>query len=479
MFSLDRASPVPLATQIEQQLIQLLQRGRLAPGVRLPSIRHLAQQLGVSPNTVVNAYDRLVADGHVEARSTAGYFAAASGSTQPDVASLIEAGVEQDAIWLVQQANDLPPGMLQASSGALPPAWLQEAAPASVLQRAFASLPGDMATRCPPQGWVPLRERLALMLRGHGIAVDTSRVLTTTGATQAIDLICRAYLNPGDAVVVEDPVYHLLIARLNDSGVRIVRVPRLPEGMDLARLEQALVEHRPRLMFVQGSVHNPTGWTSTPGNLHRVLSLAEKHGVLIAEDDVYGHLLPGQRTSMAQLSGLDRVIYFSSFCKVLSPALRVGYIVADPALLKPLLRQKIMSVMTSSSLVEAVTTELLAAGRVRKHVERLQARLAGARSACLQVLQDVGVRFEQPAQAGMFLWGRLPEGVAVEPLVKDAWQQGILLAGSATFGSEATSAGCLRFNVVYAQNVQLSRYLKERFALLEHTRNSLARIAQG
>ena len=112
-------------------------------------------------------------------------------------------------------------------------------------------------------------------------------------------------------------------------------------------------------------------------------------------------------------------------------------------------------------------------------VQALQSRLAGARSASLQVLQDVGVRFEQPAQAGMFLWGRLPDGVAVEPLVKDAWQQGILLAGSTTFGSEATSAGCLRFNVVYAQNVQLSRYLKERFALLEHTRHSLARIAQG
>lgn len=479
MFSIDRDSPVPLAVQIEQQLVRLLQRGQLAPGVRLPSIRHLAQRLSVSPNTVVNAYDRLVADGHVEARGTAGYFAAATGPVQADVASLLEAGVEQDAIWLVQQANDLPPGMLQASSGALPAHWLQEVAPASVLQRAFATLPGGMGTRCPPQGWVPLRERLALMLRGQGIAVDASRIMTTTGATQAIDLICRAYLKPGDAVVVEDPGYHLLAARLRESSVRIVGVPRLPDGPDLARLEQALVDHRPRLMFLQGSLHNPTGWTASPGNLHRVLSLAERHGVLIAEDDVYGHLLPGLRSSLAQMSGLAQVIYFSTFCKVLSPALRVGYVAAEPSLLKPLLRQKIMSVMSGSALMEAVIAELLAAGRVRKHLERLQARLAGARSASLRVLEDVGLRFEQPAQGGMFLWGRLPDGVAVEPLVKDAWQQGILLAGGATFGSEVTSSASLRFNVVYAQNVQLSRYLKERFALMERTRSSLARIAQG
>ncbi len=478
MFVLDRDSPLPLAAQIERQLLALLQQGRFAPGMRLPSIRQLAGQLGVSPNTVVVAYDRLAGEGWLEPRGTAGYFAAAPAARPADEAALIEAGVERDAVWLVQQANDQPSGLVQASSGSLPTAWLQDAVPRSVLQRAFDALPGGMAARCPPQGWLPLRERLASMLRTQGIAADAGCVLTVSGATQAIDLICRAFVQRGDAVLVEDPGYHLLRARLADSGARIVPVPRVPEGVDLARFEAALFEHQPRLAFIQTRLHNPTGWTAAPGNLYRLLSLAERHGVVIAEDDVYGQLLPGSTTTLAQLSGLSRVIHYSSFCKVLSPALRVGYLAADAALLQPLLRQKIFASLSGATLNESVMAELLASGRVRKHMERLQQRLAAARQASLRVLQELGISFESPGQGGLFLWGQLPAGVELEPLVKDAWQRGILLAGGQVFSVLDGHARSIRFNVVHAQHVRLSRYLRERFEMLSAAQRSLARIAR-
>jgi DNA-binding transcriptional MocR family regulator len=479
VFTLDRDSPLPLAQQIESQLMALLRQGRLAAGARLPSIRRLAAQLGVSPNTVVVAYDRLVAEGWLEPRGTAGYFVALPASRPADEATLIEAGVEQDAVWMAQQAHDMPAGLLQASSGALPASWLQEAVSRSVLQRAFDSLSGGMATRCPPQGTLTLRERLSTLLRTQGIVADAARIMTTAGATQAIDLICRAFVKPGDAVIVEDPGYHLLQARLADSGARIVPVPRVPDGVDLARFEAALLAHRPRLAFIQTRLHNPTGWTASPANLYRVLSLAERHGLVIAEDDVYGHLQPGAATTMAQLAGLSRVIYYSSFCKVLSPALRVGYLVAEPATLQPLLRQKIFASLTGATLNEAVMAELLAGGRVRKHMERLQQRLAAARQATLRVLQDIGLGFDMPGQGGLFLWGRLPDGVALEPLVKDAWAQGILLAGGPTFSCLAEHAQSVRFNVVHAQNVRLGRYLRERFEALAATRRALEKLARG
>jgi len=478
LFTLHRQSSVPLAAQIEQQLRLLINRGQFAAGARLPSIRQLAQQLGVSPNTVVVAYDRLVAEAALEARGKAGYFVSPWVHGGSESAALLEAGDEQDPAWLAQQSNDQPPGLLLASSGALPASWLQDAVPATVVQRAFAALPGGMATRCPPQGLPALRERLALLMRSQGIPVDASRVMTTQGASQAIDVICRAFVQPGDAVVIENPGYHLLPVRLEQAGARLLSVARGPSGVDLAQLELLFAEQRPRLFFMQNTLHNPTGWTAPAANLHRVLTLAETYGVLIAEDDVYGHLLPGQGTRLAQLSSLSGVIYFSSFCKVLSPTLRMGYLAAEPALLKPLLKHKIYASMTGSALNESILLELLAAGRVRKHFDRLQGQLGAARSSTIRQLCATGISFESPGEAGLFAWGTLPEEVDVDVLVKDAWQQGILLAGGAMFSPVGPVSRCVRFNVVLSQHVRLTRYLEQRLDALARGQGELRRLAQ-
>jgi DNA-binding transcriptional MocR family regulator len=228
---------------------------------------------------------------------------------------------------------------------------------------------------------------------------------------------------------------------------------------------------------MQNTLHNPTGWTAPAANLHRVLTLAERHGVLIAEDDVYGHLLPGHGTRLAQLSSLSGVIYYASFCKVLSPTLRMGYVAAEPALLKPMLRQKISASLTGSALNESILLELLAAGRVRKHFDRLQGRLSAAHATSLRMLRAAGITFDSASEAGLFLWGRVPDGVDVDVLVKDAWQQGILLAGGATFSPVGPTAPCLRFNVVLSQHVRLTRYLEQRLEALAQGQGALQRLA--
>lgn len=490
MFSLDRASPLPLAAQAEAGLRELIERGQLVAGARLPSIRRLAAQLEVSPNTVIVAYDRLVADGRVHARGKAGYYvseASAGGGVVDD--SPLEAGEEQDPLWLAQQSYEQRPGLLQASSGALPLAWIEDVVPLSLVQRALAKTPGGLAARCPPQGLPALRERLAMQMRAQGIAVDASRVLTVAGGTQAIDLICRAFLQPGDAVVVEDPGYFLLFGRLRQAGVRVIAVDRRPDGVDLDQLEAACAEHRPRVAFLQPVVHNPTGWGSSAANLHRVLRIAERHGVLIAEDDVHGPFVAGQPTRLAQLAALERVIHYSSFCKLLSPGLRLGYLAADPQLLKPLLREKIYAVLATSPVAEWVLLEVLASGRLRKHAERVQARLAAARLAAARNLRQAGIVFDHVADDGLFLWGRVPDGTDIEGLVKDAYRNGIVLARGATFRADAQAAAGdphIRFNAGISQQARLADYLGERLravALAGDLRavalagNALARMA--
>ena len=295
MFAIDRSSAVPLTDQIEARLRGLIAGAQLAAGVKLLSIRLLAAQLGVSPNTVITAYDRLVAAGLIDSRGTAGFFVCERDNAASDDA-LLEAGEEQEPVWLAQQAHDQREGMLLASSGALPTSWLADAIPAALLQRALARASGGMASRCPPQGLAELRERIAMLMRSQGIAVDASRILTTYGGTHAIDLICRTFVQPGDTVLVENPGYFLMFGRLRQAGVRIVPIARRPDGVDLDALEAACVEHRPRLLFIQSVLHNPTGWGSSAANLHRVLLLAERHGFLVAEDDVQGHFHPGHAT---------------------------------------------------------------------------------------------------------------------------------------------------------------------------------------
>ena len=476
MFSLDRDSPLPLADQIEARLRALIDSAQLPPGAKLMSIRRLASQLGVSPNTVVTAYDRLVAAGLIDSRGTAGFFISEAATSSTDEAALLEAGEEQEPVWLAQQANDQRAGVLQASSSVLPTAWLEDAIPATLVQRALSKSSAGMASRCPPQGLPELRERIAMLMRSSGLAVDAGRVMTTSGGTHAIDLICRSLLQPGDAVLVEDPGYFLLFGRLRQAGVRLIPIARRPDGIDLTQLEAACREHRPRLLFIHSVLHNPTGWGSSAANLHRVLMLAQQHGFLIAEDDVQGHFHPGSPTRLAQLSGLDRVIYYSSFCKALSPALRLGYIAAEPALLKALLREKIYSVLTTPALSEFVLLEVLAAGRWRKHIDRLQQRLAAARHASTRQLRAAGLLLEHPAEGGLFLWGAVPRGVDVDLLVKDAYRNAILLVAGATFSADAARNPHLRFNVVVSQQPRLAEYLQQRFSAVAGGNAALRRM---
>jgi DNA-binding transcriptional MocR family regulator len=391
----------------------------------------------------------------------------------------LEAGEEQEPVWLAQQANDQRAGVLLASSGALPPAWLEDAVPAAAVQRALSRSVAGMASRCPPQGLPELRERIAMMLRGLGIPVDAGRILTTYGGTHAIDLICRSFLKPGDAVLVEDPGYFLMFGRLQQEGLRVVPIARRHDGVDLAQMEAACREHKPKLAFLQTVLHNPTGWGSSAANLHKVLVMAQQYGFLIAEDDVQGHFHPGQATRLASLSGMERVIYYSSFCKALSPALRMGFVAADPALLRVLLRQKIYSVLTTPALNELVMLEVLAAGRWRKHLDRLQRRLAAARQVSEAQLVAAGIRFDHPGEGGLFLWGEVPEGVDIDLLVQDAYRSKILLVRGAAFLANGQADPHIRFNVAMCQAPRVGEYLRERLLAVASVQKPSSRAGSG
>src|SRR6266403_3693549 len=353
MFELTRDSHQPLVDQICERLTQLVRHRQLSPGTRLPSIRKLARQVGASPFTVVDAYDRLVARGVIESRAGRGFFVTPQRLSAPLAAIEAVPDPGSGALALARlsmQSMDL----IAAGSGFLPENWLLEAAPAGVLTRLVRSRRAQPWLPCPPQGLTQLREQIAARLVQHGIAAGAANIVTTYGASQAFDLLARLLLAPGDAVLVEDPGYFVLFEQLRAHHVRLIPVPRHADGPDLDALEAACRAHRPRAVFVQTLLPNPTGSSAEPAHCHRILSLAEQFGFAVVEDDVYGDLYTGPAVRLAQIDGLRHVIYVGSYTKLIGPALRVGFVAADTALISRLVERKVLSVLWGSALLECL-----------------------------------------------------------------------------------------------------------------------------
>lgn len=461
MFELSRESAVPLVDQIAERITKLVQHGQLAAGARLPSIRKLAKLVGASPFTVVDAYDRLVARGLIESRAGRGFFVTRRRLTAPLAAIEALPDPGADALALARFSLSPATDVIAAGSGFLPENWLLEATPGNVLTRLARGRRREAWLPCPPQGLLELREQIAGRLIQHGIAASAANIVTTFGASQAFDLLARILLTPGDAVLVEDPGYFVLFEQLRAHHVRLIPIPRRPDGPDLEALEAACRAHRPRAFFTQTLLHNPTGTNAEPANCHRVLSLAEQFGFAVVEDDVYGDLYEGPAVRLAQIDGLRHVIFVGSYTKLIGSAIRVGFVAADTTLSAQLVERKVLSVLSGSALLECFVSEVLDSGRYKKHVEQVRARLGRMRRDARRALESAGIVFESTGGEGIFLWGRVPDAAPVDALVRRARDQSILLARGSLFSPSQGCGQWLRFNVAHSAAAPLVRFLSD------------------
>ncbi|MGH8209150.1 MAG: PLP-dependent aminotransferase family protein [Steroidobacteraceae bacterium] len=461
MFEISRESAVPLVDQIAERITKLVLHGQLSAGVRLPSIRKLAKLVGASPFTVVDAYDRLVARGLIESRAGRGFFVTRRRQAAPLAAIEALPDTGSDALALARLSMSQSAELIAAGSGFLPENWLLEAAPGGVLTRLSRGRRPQAWLPCPPQGLLELREQIAGRLGQQGIAASAPNIMTTFGASQAFDLLARILLTAGDAVLVEDPGYFVLFEQLRAHHVRLIPIPRRADGPDLEALEAACRAHRPRAFFTQTLLHNPTGTSAEPATCHRVLSLAEQFGFAVIEDDVYGDLYEGSGVRLAQIDGLRHVIFVGSYTKLIGPALRVGVVAADAALISQLVERKVLSVLSGSALLECFVSEVLDSGRYKRHVDQVRARLARMRRDARQALESAGIVFDSGVGEGMFLWGRVPERTPVDDLVRRARDASILLAKGSLFSPSQGCGQWLRFNVAHSASPPLVRFLSD------------------
>ncbi|MBS0442708.1 MAG: PLP-dependent aminotransferase family protein [Proteobacteria bacterium] len=458
MLNLAPDSSTPLVTQIVDGLRRLIADRSLQPDAKLPSIRAFAATHGVSVFTVVEAYDRLVAQGWLVSRANAGFFVKRRAG---DVATPGEGGAPDlrfDARWYLKQifeSRNLP---VKAGCGWLPHDWLFEEGVRRSL-RQLATDGAELGGYGSPHGHMALRALIAETLAEQQIAASADHVLLTQGSSQALDLAVRRLVKTGDAVLVDEPGYPNLMFMLRYLGARLVGVPRTPQGYDTAALEALIVEHKPSVFFTQPRLQSPTGSVTPIAQLYRVLQIAEAHGLTLVENDLYADMDPLARPSLASLDQLRRVIHIGSYSKTISPNIRVGFVAAEPGLLDELTQLKMVSGLTSSDITERIAFGALTEGRWRKHLKALRDRLADAHGRVAQRLTGLGFELFGEPKAGLYLWARHPDLPDAAELSREAAGQGVMLGPGHLFLVQPRTTGWMRFNVAFSEDERLWRLL--------------------
>ena len=450
-------------TLIEQVMAEI--RARIAsrtylPGVRLPSVRAQASAASLSVSTVVEAYERLAAEGLITSRPGAGFYAV--GPVAP--LALTEMGPkldrEVDPLWVSRQSLESHASVLKPGCGWLPTTWMYEDGIRRALRAQARSESLELTEYATPLGHFGLRQVLSRRMSVTGLEASPEQIVLTESGTHAIDLICRFLLKPGDKVLVDDPCYFNFHALLKAHQVRAIGVPYTPNGPDVTKFEAALREHSPRMYITNSGIHNPTGATLSSQVAHRLLKLADDTELVIVEDDIFADFENIPAARLAALDGLTRVIHIGSFSKSISASVRCGYIAARADWIEGLADLKIATTFGGGRLAADIIMRTLTDSGYRKHMEAVRLRLEQHRGTTVTQLQKVGIKPWLMPQAGMFLWCRLPKGIDAATVARDCLRDDVVVAPGNAFSQSLSAGDFMRFNVAQCTDDRVFNVLR-------------------
>lgn len=470
-LTIDRSKRGELVSQLVTGVVGLIETGALSAGERLPSVRRISKALGFSTFTIAEAYNRLVADGLVLARPSAGYFVNGSRtSTDRPHRQISSPMTPQDIDPFMAELYSPCANVLPLGAGWLPSSWHATEWMQGIERQAIRLSPQRVQGYGHPLGLPELRELIAHRMPIVGMPqVDPSQILLTRGATHAFDLVLRTLTRPGDAVMMEEPGYPPLAALIEQQGCRLYRVPRHAYGIDLKALDELSEQHTPKLFFVQTVLQNPLGTTLGASDAHHLVNIAEKRRLHLIDIDVCRDLARAGAPSLAALDGLQRVIRVDSTSKTLSPQFRVGAICASNDLIKKLSRTKMVTGLPSAELDERIVKHALASSEYRRMVTKLQTRLALALDNGLNVLEAHGMEPLVLPQGGFFISaGFSPrngcatkEGFTGSSVTRLALDAGLLfLPGRFFMGEDSPDPPWFRFNLAWIDHPRVQDFFK-------------------
>ncbi len=473
---IDRQSAIPLYQQIKTYLRQGILAGSLAADTRLPASRQLAHDLGVNRITVENAYAELEAEGLVFSKLGSGTYVLTPDPLLPLSKDSVDAPwpLWQQSIQDKTIRNKLPDKMSKAARHPDPISFASGIGDANlfpaedfrkVLQTVMrrdgiATL--DYGER---NGHAPLRESIAHILASQGLQTRPENILITAGSQQALSLVSQILLKPGDIMLVESPTYSGALDLFRALDFQVVGIPVDGQGMQVDGLEKLLQQYHPKLIYTIPNFHNPTGTCLNGPRRRQLLVLADRYNVPILEDDFVGDLRYEGRTQPA-LKALDpggRVIYVSTFSKMLMPGLRVGFLVAEGPVYDCLVNFKRVNDLATSTLIQRALEAYVTVGRYQAHLRRSCQIFRRRRDAMISAIKrylPAGVRFDPP-QGGLFIWLQLPGDLDSQKLLPLGWEEGVDFASGNGFFPDGTSGeNWLRLNFVAQPSDQIDEGIK-------------------
>ena len=455
-------SHVPLYVQIRDQLRAMVHTGELRPGDRIPASRELANSLGVHRTTVANAYAELESEGLIEGHVGRGTFICngsadhapsrpANGARNghrgftPAPPTLGNGTLRWESLFADERGeealNRIYPQVTDGAISMVAARPAEEFFPVEELRScAQAVLKQDgpeILQLGSTDGYEPLKRELLAQLSREGLRLKTEQMLITAGVQQSLDLLCKAFLRPGDAVVLEDPTYPgsltvFTAARVRCLGVPVRTAPGAPQGIDLDGVEAALSQNRVKFVLVTPDWQNPTGASLSIESRRRLLELAARHQVAVVEDCIYSRLR-FSGTRVPSLRALDRngiVIQIDSFSKIAFPGLRVGWCIAPENVIERLRLVKQATDLHTDQLAQATLAEFTRRGGLERHLKKMRRVYESRCRALCRALEKhmpEGVEWTRP-DGGMCLWVTLPAGYDASELLIHARERGVLFA---------------------------------------------------
>lgn len=353
------------------------------------------------------------------------------------------------------------PGMISFAGGNPANSALEPAVIAELAGEALTAHGSRLLQYGATEGFPPLRESIAEMVKGAGISTDPARVLPTQGSQQALDLLVKATCDSGDTVLVESPTFLGALQTFKTYGVKLVALERDERGVIPEAAEAAIVRHRPKLMYIIPTFQNPTGDTLPLERRQALAALAAKHAVLLAEDDPYRDVrFAGE--PLKALKSFDEagfVVYLGSFSKVIAPGLRVGYAVVDhPALLRKMTIGKQSVDVHSPLLNQAIVDAYLRGGRMGPHLASITASYRAQLEKMLEGFAHfpAGTRHTAP-EGGLFVWAELPDGIDATALLTEAAARGVAYVPGTHFYVDGGHDNTLRLNFSGSEPPQIER----------------------
>ncbi|HLW42881.1 MAG TPA: PLP-dependent aminotransferase family protein [Candidatus Acidoferrales bacterium] len=473
-------SHVPLYIQLRDQIRALVHGGDLHPGERIPASRELATQLGVHRTTVANAYAELESEGLISGHVGRGTFirgesVARKISAVPHPATS-DGGLRWESLFADERGEEILSRLTQAAPrGSISFVMARPAAeffPIEELRKCSNTVWRREGTEIlqfgPSDGYPPLKQALVAMLRSEGCEAGDENLLITDGCQQALDLVCKAFLRPGDTVLLENPAYPGALAIFTGARARILGVPvktesgpGLTPGVDVSAIEAVLMQNRVKMMVLTPDFHNPTGTTLPVAERRRLLEIAARFQVPVIEDHIYARLRArGERVpSLKQLDRSNIVIQVDSFSKIAFPGMRVGWIVAPSNVIERLRLVKQSTDLHTGHLAQAILAEYVRRGLLGRHVERTRKAYSGRLAALEQALgrhMPSGTKWTRP-EGGMCVWVELPPGFDSNELLIHTRERGVVFAPGRYFYFQNPQPNTLRLGFAGVAEREIAR----------------------